>query len=806
MKKWLLIGGTVLGLLILVIAVAAVFIIKSNTYKTNEDIRTAGIKKDVRIYRDEKAMAYIYAQNIHDAFFAMGFATAQDRLFQLEITKRFALGRISEIIGQSGKTSDIRMRTLGFHIHAQKHASILSDRTMQILQRYIDGINKFIEHHKNQHHLEFTLAGIEPEPWDITDSLALLYYMGWNSAGNLDCEIIAQMLTEKLGAEKASQIFPLNIFPGKEPTHSAANRQDIKQAGIDPLELIQDSTLLSFMKTDRSLAAGSNNWAVSGKLSESGKPVVANDPHLDARIMPGPWYPCALILPEKRIVGATIPGIPAMVVGRNNHVAFGITNSYGDAQDLYIETLDPQNPEHYMEKDRSIPFEKRFETIKIKDNDAPGGLRKEEVLIRATKRGPVVSGILKGLETDKVLTMRWSPFESMTPVLGMEDLMLAESTDDLKTAIAGITTIMLNFVFADIDGNIGWQTSGQLPVRIQGESTVPYKVENSTDNWTGWIPFSAMPHEYNPEKQWVGTCNHKTVSNDYPYYISSLFAPPYRYHRLAQLMEANGKLTVDDHWAFQRDIKNPMAEKIAPVMAEILASRSDTEKMAKILSNWDYTENKDSAAATVFHTVFREFLYQTFSDELGETFMDAFADTDYFWKERLEKMVLAGNSPWFDDITTSQRETMQDIFYRAAVSAKSGLEEQLGKDPEKWHWGEMHKLEFVSPVMRSGFLKEIFGGGRHPMAGSAETLYRAIYSYSSPFDVTVPASLRMVADLGDPDKVVAVLPCGITGRQFHKHGKDQTEAFMSGEKRYWWFSDEMIEKHAQSQLVLTAQN
>lgn len=271
-------------------------------------------------------------------------------------------------------------------------------------------------------------------------------------------------------------------------------------------------------------------------------------------------------------------------------------------------------------------------------------------------------------------------------------------------------------------------------------------------------------------------------------------------------MEEHEKLTVDDHWSFQRDLKNPMAEKIAPVMAEILAARSDTEEMTEILSNWGYTENKDSAAATVFHKVFREFLYHTFSDELGETFMDIFADTDYFWKERLHKMVLDGNSPWFDDTTTSKRETMEDIFYRAAASAKSDLEKRLGEDPEKWHWGEIHKLELVSPIMRSGFLKDIFGGGRHPMAGSAETLYRAIYSYSSPFDVTVSASLRMVADLGDPDKVAAVLPCGVTGRQFHKHATDQTEAFMNGEKLYWWFSDEMIQENTQKQMVLTAGN
>lgn len=804
MKKIRIAAAAAAAVLIGTVVIVAV-LIRSNNYRTEGEISMRQLKQNVRICRDEKGMAYIYAQNTHDAFFAMGFAAAQDRLFQMEMSRRFAQGKISEVIGENGINIDKRMRTLGFNKNAEKHAEILSRSTRDIIRWYTDGINEFIRSHEHDHHAEFRLAGTKPEPWGIEDSLSLLYYMGWNSAGDLETEIIALMLAEKLGPDRAREIFPLNIHPEeKQATDYTGLQASIEQSGIHWKEILEDSKLRSFMETDARFHAGSNNWAVSGERSSRGKPVVANDPHLDSRIMPGPWYPCALIMPEERITGVSVPGIPAVVVGRNSHVAFGVTNSYGDAQDLYIETIDPDNPRHYMEGESSAAFETRTETIKIKDDDAQGGMREEKITIRSTRRGPVVSDVLKGLDTDHVITLRWSPFESMTPALGIEDLMFAQSAGDVKRALCSVTTIMLNFVFADTGGNIGWQTTGRLPVRSRGESIMPGKVNGEPDDWKGWIPYGAMPQEYNPGKQWLGTCNHKTVPGDYPYYISSRFAPSYRYERLMELMEGRDKLTVDDHWDFQRDKKNPMAEKILPVMAESLAGKKETKDMAEILRGWDLTDSRDSAGAAVFQAVYREFVYHTFEDELGGRLMETFADAGYFWKERLQHMVLSGDSPWFDDINTSERETMSDIFVQAAVSAKSALENKLGEDPEKWQWGDLHKLEFVSPIMRSGFLKSALGGGAHPMGGSSETLYRAIYAYSDPFDVTVSASLRMVADLGDPDKVAAVLPCGVAGRQFHEHSKDQTGAFMSGEKLYWWFSDEKIEEHTRSQLVLKA--
>jgi len=312
-----------------------------NRYRAEGDGPLPGLKEPVTVVRDEKGMAYIYAKSTEDAMMAFGFTTAQDRLFQMELIRLFATGRISEMIGGKGEAIDTRMRTIGFHRHAKRHVSIMDPGTKNLMQKYIDGVNAFIQTRANEYPLEFKLAGIRPKPWDIADSMAVFYFMSWDSAANIETEIIAQMLIEKVGLEKAKEIFPLNINPDDEPKGKASVQLPVSE--IARLNFASDKNLQAFLQ-DRPLQVGSNNWVTGPQLSAGGKPIVSNDPHLDARTLPGPWYPCGIITPDFRWVGTGIPGIPAMVVGRNEHIAVGVTNAYGDAQDLYVETIDPGNP------------------------------------------------------------------------------------------------------------------------------------------------------------------------------------------------------------------------------------------------------------------------------------------------------------------------------------------------------------------------------------------------------------------------------------------------------------------------------
>jgi len=799
-----------LGLIVvfLLVAVIAVVVIINpfgasplNKYTQDGNLPLPGLKEPVTVQRDEKGMAYIYARNLEDLSLAQGFIAAQDRLFQMELTRLFAAGRIAELAGEKAKGLDVRMRTLGFYRNAKKHAGLLGNGTRTSLQKYVDGVNAFIETRPENIHLEFKLAGIKPSPWTIADSLTILYYMGWGSAANFKSEIVAQMLIETLGPSRAAEIFPININPDDETgTGPVSGHSNFKRARLD---LQFDNVLFSYLN-DGALKIGSNNWAAAPDLSPGARPIVANDPHLAANILPGPLYPCGLITPELRAVGVTIPGLGGMTIGRTEHISYGVTNAYGDSQDLYVETLDPANPDNYLEGSASIPFEVIEETIKIKDKAAADGYRNETVKIRLTHRGPVISGLMPGLKTNKIITVRWSGFEAQSPSIGFEKLLMCRTMEEIRHALEDVNQVALNFVYADVEGNIGWQTTGRYPIRARGEGLVPLVVKDSADNWTGWIPWEDMPHAVNPARGWLGTCNHLTVGRDFPYHYTTHASPSYRYRRLSQLMDAPGKKSVDDHWAFQRDTLNLMAKTVAPIMTRVLLAHEDTQAMGQVLAEWDFIDSPDKAAPTVFQAVYREFALLVYADELGDDLARTMLDNWYFWQERLQKMVLENNSSWFDNVKTANiKESRDELFHQAALSAGKNLAATLGSDPAKWLWGKVHGHEFVSPIRRSGAGKDLLGGGSHAASGSGETLYRGMYDFSKPYKVTVSATLRMVADLADPDKILAVLPGGVAGRQFDPHTTDQVQPFMDGNKRYWWFSDKAIKEHTQHTLTLS---
>ena len=772
-----------------------------NSFQKDGELKLEGLIAQVTVMRDEKGMAYIYAQNRHDATMAQGFVTAQDRLFQMEFLRLLSSGRLSELAGDAAKNLDIRTRTIGFYRNAQKHANLLNEPSRSFLQNYIDGVNAYIQNCADDYPIEFKLTKITPQPWSIVDSLTVLYFMSWDSSGNVQTEIMAQMLVEKLGLQKAKEIFPLNINP--DDPDLASTKIQYEDYEAITLGLASDKKLATYLRDDYFLAIGSNSWTTGSHQSQSSKPILANDTHQYASILPGPWYPICLITPSYRTVGVMVPGLPGMVVGRNEHIAVGVTNAYGDIQDLYVETIDPNDPNRYLEAQTSLPFKVIEETLTIKDKKAPEGFRKEKIKIRLTRRGPVISGVMRNLETEKVLTLRWSPFETMSPQLGIDGFLTAKTIADVRESLRHVNIIMLNFVFADSNGNIGWHVSGKLPIRSKGNGTVPMMVLDSQDNWKSYVPFEQMPHLYNPAKGWIGTCNHLAIGRDYPYYYTSDAASTYRYRRLKNLLNNSGAKSAENHWQYQRDTLNLLAQKIVPLMTEVLLDHENTKVLAEILSAWNFHDVPDSPAPTIFQAIYRQFALLVFKDELGENLARKMLGNWYFWQERLDQMILEGRSVWFDDINTENKiETRDELIYQAALNATSELEALIGSIPENWLWGEVHQMEFVSLIRRNGFGKGLLGGGSYQAAGSGETLYRGLYDFNRPYAVQIPASLRMVVDLGDNDKVLAVLPGGISDRMFTSHTKDQIKAYMNGEKVHWWFSDKSIKAHCKNTLVL----
>ncbi|VEN73454.1 Penicillin acylase family protein [Candidatus Desulfarcum epimagneticum] len=788
----------------LALAAAAFFIPPAlNAPRTEGEMTLPALTAPARVIRDQNGTPYIFGEHFHDVIKAQGFVTAQDRLFQMHLTRLLVRGRLSEFFGEKTRDLDISHRVLGFYRAAKTHARLLGARDRKILEAYADGVNAYIQSPETSRPLEFALAGMAPHPWTIEDSLAVMYYMSWGSSADIKSEITSLALLDAVGYEKFMTLFPVHTHPDDDSPPVRA--MDNGKTPVEALDAWKDPALRRLASGGLdSLALGSNNWAMSPEKTPGGKPVLCNDPHLDTRMLPTQLYPAGLFGPGFRAAGVTVPGIPCLLIGRNGRVAVGVTNSFADAQDLFIETLDPKNPDHYLEGEASIPFEIVEETLKIKDPESPSGFREKNLVIRLTRRGPVVSGALKGLNAQKVVSMRWAPMETMGPAIGLDYLLLSRSVEDVKKKLAQNAMVHLNYVFADTNGHIAWRTTGKLPVRRRGNGTVPLHVTDGSDNWAGWVPEGKKPGSRDPAQGWVGTANQKPASKDYPGYYSSWLAPRHRYQRMTELLNAPGKASLKDHWGFMQDALNVMARDLSPIFARALIRRPETREMGKILSEWNFVDDMASPAPSIFHETYRRLTRLVFEDDFGKELTDFFLGKNYFWQERLEMMIKSGESPWFDDISTPETtETLPDMIQKAGALARADLSARMGPHPRKWRWGDIHRIEFLNPIRRSGWGKGVLGGGSHPMSGSGNTLARAYFPFDRPGNVVRnSAGLRMLADLSDDEKVWAVIPGGVSGRTFSPHFKDQIPAYMSGETRYWWLSEKKVRENAESELVL----
>lgn len=778
-----------------------------NDRQTGGALDLPGLGGEVRVIRDAHATPYIYAETLEDALRAQGFVAGQDRLFQMETAKRAATGRLAEVFGagESGVVLNLdrEARVIGFHRLGQRQAELLAPGERRSLSAYVDGLNAYIETRAETHPLEFALAGFEPEVWTQADMLAVMYFLGWASAANFDAELVAQRVIDAVGAEAFEQIAPLTVNPDDAALAQAGAGSGVDQASARWSGPSAPAPAWAEGGWSASGAGGSNNWAMSGAKAGAPAAIVTNDPHLDSRILPGPWHPVGLITPDMRIVGVSA-GMPGVVIGRNENIAFGVTNAYADAVDLYVETIDPADPDHYLEGDASHPFRAVIETIHVKDEDAPDGVREVALPVRFTRRGPVITDHDPARADGHVLSLRWAAGEYMSPRLGVDALMRAQSVEDALAAIETVRIVSLNFVVGDMSGRVARRASGAAPIRLRGDGMAPFVVTDGVDNWAGPIPPAEMPGEIDPARGWTGSANHMTAPDDYPYVYTSYASPSYRYRRMQALFDAP-QVSADDAWAAQYDTVNVFAHDLAPILADALIAADDAalREMGETLLAWDGRDDRDSVETTMFQETIRHLARLTFEDELGAELAADYLSNWYVWQERFDAMVQDGGSPWFDDVETSGTETLPVLIRQAGRAALDRLSETYGADRANWRWGEVHRMRFQGPLRRDGLVGALTGNRDMAMAGSGETLMRALYPFDQPFSPQWSASLRMTADLNDPDKVRAVLPGGVVGRTFHPNLSDQTALWTSPEPQtYWWFSDEAISAAARSELVL----
>lgn len=789
------------GLWLFAIALVALVLYTQviDRYQRDGTLQLAILSAPVRIVRDDQGIPYIFAESLDDAIRAQGWVTAQDRGFQLEFERYLSSGRLAELVGESALKADIELRLAGTRRHGERQAAMLAPADRRFYELYLEGLNAYIADQRHEQQFGFGLLGMTPQPWTLADVMTLQLFLNWQSAVNLQAELVAQEISDRLGPARAAELAQVTINPDDGGTAGLGPGPGPATIAALPLGLRADDAW--FSAGQEPLELGSNQWVTNGSRSASGAPVLVNDPHLDARTLPGIWHPVGLITPGFRAVGAAGPGIPGIAAGRTSHVAFGVTNAYADVVDLFIETEDPEQPDHYLEGDQSYPFAIIEETVRVRRR--PGGREFREVplRIRLTRRGPVISDHGMGVATGRILTMRWSAIEAMTPDMGAFALFTARDVAAARQAV-GQSTAPYNYVIADTAGNIGHATGGRVPVRRRGDGSRPVPVTDGTDAWDGFIPFEAMPGQVNPARGWVGNANHRTVERDFPFAYSTYFAASWRYRRMLELLESKPRFTAADHWAFMRDTKNPMAARIAPLMSAALTRHPDTRAAGEVLADWDHRDGTVAAAPAVFQSVYRHFARRVFEDDLGPELAARYLGSYYLWHERLALLLDDPDSDWFDDQRTPGRESRDDLFHRAGQDALAELGPLLGDDVRRWEWGKVHTVTFFSPLVPGDAAAGILGGGTHPKDGSGETLNRATFKFDRPYAATSIASLRMVADLGDPDRIMAVLTGGASGRQFDPHLQDQTSAWLNGEPRYWWFSDAAIAAHKASELTL----
>ncbi|MBE2261883.1 MAG: penicillin acylase family protein [Burkholderiaceae bacterium] len=804
--KWI-----VFLLLALLLAAAAggYYMLRSAGHaKVDGELKLAGLTAPVKVLRDELGVPYIFAANTPDLLRAQGFVTAQHRLLQMELFRATWRGELAASFGPDALPSDVRMRVLGIRRNGDRHALKLDAASRAFLQAYVDGVNAYVKDNTADHPIELKVAGLAPREWSVADLVTLIHFIHYTHATNFKAEIVAQKLIDKLGLERAREIFPLTVNPdwtqaqamggqGSAPRLVAGSGQAL---GVDWKDLAAAPETLNHQ------GLGSNNWAVGPGRSSSGKAMVANDPHLDSRILPGYWHPVGLFTPEIQAVGAALPGMPGILVGRTRHVAFGVTNAYGDVQDVYIETLDPKDSNRYINGGRSEPFTLVKETIRIKDKAAPGGFREQPLVVRYTVRGPVISDH-PGLGTggDKVLVLRSTDAEVLGPVTGIEGLLTAPDAAAFDREVQKIDLMMFNFVFGDDKGAIGHRATGAVPVRAGADGSIPRVAPaDGSDDWTSYIPKDRMPGMFNPPRGWVGTANNDTTPPGFPWYYTNYVAPDYRYRRIGQVLGTASKMTVDDHWKLMMDDRNLQSDRLRQAIVLALKTDPAQQDLAALLEKWDGVDRADQAAPLIYQAMYREIARGTFANKLGDETAADMLSTWYFWQQRFDALTATPDSPWFDDPRTpGRRETLADVIRTVAPVVRTQLSGMLGGDPAAWRWGKVHTLRFVSPLRRNGAGQDLFGGFTVERSGSGETLNRGVYDFQKPYDVNFFPSMRVVVDFADTEKINAVIAGGVSERHLQPHQGDQARLLMSGERRPWWFDPAKAQANARASLTLT---
>jgi penicillin amidase len=773
MKKFYkVLFGVLAAVIILIVAVTlfAYFNLRASLPDYEGEVKVNGIKESVTIYRDSVGIAYIKASNEEDAAFGLGYAQAQERLFQMDIFRRVAEGRLSEIMGEKTLQFDKLFRTLGFKKEHEKYYNALSPRAKKIMNAYARGVNAFINSHKGDLPPEFTLLDYEPEAWRPYQSVLISKLLAYQLNISWWTDITFSKIAQKLGREKAKLFLP--NFPENAPTIIPEHLYSSVEISDELVEIDRElREFLGFTGTH----IGSNNWTVNAAHSKSGKPIIANDPHL-AHQIPGQWYLAVINSPEWKVAGVTIPGVPGVVIGNNGKISWVLTNVMADDSDYYLEKIDSSGNKYLLDGEWR-QLEVYDDTLAVKDK---GNV---VIRIRKTHRGPIISDVYQ-YGTKDVISMRWTALDATRELDAFLQINNATNWEEFKNGVRNFSAPGQNFVYADAEGNIGYICGVKLPIRRTNNTTFVFDGTTSKSDWLGFVPFEELPMMFNPARGFIATANNKTIRN-YKYHISNLWEPPSRIERITELLRSKEKHSVSDFQKYQLDFVSPYAREITPFILNAFKGKNienaNLATAVDLLRNWDFSMPAISQTPAIYSVFFMKLVRNAFADELGDELFDEYIFIANVPYRKILEIIYDNNHPIWDDVNTEKIETRDDIIRKSLAQATEELETRFGKEPALWQWGKLHYILFKHPFHGvSSLLDKIFDVGPFPIGGGGTTIFNTEYKFTKPFANILGPSMRYIYDFAKPNEFYIVLPNGQSGHFMSEHYKDMTLSWLHG--------------------------
>ena len=765
-RTGLLAGAAGTGLAAAATGIAWHFLARRPLPKQKGTIELDGLEGPVRVRRDRWGVPHVETERALDLWFAQGFCHGQDRLWQMDFYRRVLSGRVSEFAGAEGLPVDRLMRTLGMRRTAQREAAQLDPELRTLLGRFCAGVNAAAEGAKAPP-LEMQLLRLEFEPWSPADILGLGKLLAFGLSTNWEKELLRADMTRELGPELAARLDP--GYPADNPIVTTEVWSGDGLGLAEQIDAVRGAIGLA------AEASGSNNWAVSGKLTAAGTPLLAGDPHLPPS-MPGIWYQVGLALGDRTVRGASLPGMPGIYMGQNDDVCWSFTNVMADTQDLFVERIEG---DRYLFEDEWRPLEVVREEIAVKGRDAP-----ERLDVRLTHHGPVVNEAL-GADDAEPLALRWSALDQPTSFKGMFELHGVRTGQELVALLEGHTSPASNLVWADRHGSIGYKLIGRLPLRKGGCPDLPKPGWSGEFEWEGTVPYADLPEETDPERGYLITANNRIVGDEYPHHITSDWLDGYRARRIEELLRASSEHDVDGFEAMQSDNLSIPGLEAARRLGRLTPKGQREVSALERLRSWDGRLDPDSIAGTIYQAFLlrlaREFARAAIGDrDLCERWLDR-ADNGFTphvtspwrWHSHLMKLWGEGDEeligrPW------------DELALEALAGALDDLTDRFGPDPAAWRWGHVHEMEFPHPLGEANpLLRRIFN--RSLRAGGAqETVSQIAYDPNDPYKAVWAPSWRMVADPTDPEGSRWQMFTGQSGHPASRHYDDLQDDWLDG--------------------------